>query len=165
MSRTEAVLRLYRAAREFTRRVTGVETLEEAALAYARELGWLPAKEMHERSISQAADHCARKANWFLAEAATHTAQAKVACAERAHGASECERELRALWETGWLSGAHTLPLTINVQADPDAVIAKQRRRIGDLRNALRDLMRDLPEREGASDWHAALERARMVLG
>lgn len=41
MSRTEAVLRLYRAAREFTRRVTGVETLEEAALAYAREMGWV----------------------------------------------------------------------------------------------------------------------------
>lgn len=43
MSRTEAVLTLYRAAREFTRRVTGVETLESAALAYARELGWAPA--------------------------------------------------------------------------------------------------------------------------
>jgi hypothetical protein len=42
MSRTEAVLRLYRAAREFTRRVTGVETLEDAALAYAREMGWVP---------------------------------------------------------------------------------------------------------------------------
>lgn len=46
MSRTEAVLRLYRAAREFTRRVTGVETLEEAALAYAKELGWVEAREM-----------------------------------------------------------------------------------------------------------------------
>lgn len=42
MTVDDTVLALYRAAREFTRRVTGVETLERAALDYARARGWTP---------------------------------------------------------------------------------------------------------------------------
>lgn len=49
-----AVLGLYRAAREFTRRVAGDEALERAALAYARSEGWVPAAEAHDIGIEHA---------------------------------------------------------------------------------------------------------------
>jgi hypothetical protein len=39
------------------------------------------------------------------------------------------------------------------------------RRRVRELTGALRDLLRDLPQREGASGWHAAAAHAREVLG
>lgn len=42
MNPTEAMLALYRAARDFTRRVAGIDGLERAALAYATSLGWAP---------------------------------------------------------------------------------------------------------------------------
>jgi hypothetical protein len=103
VSRTEAVLRLYRAAREFTRRVTGVETLEEAALAYAREMGWAPTPPV---------------------------------------------------------------PLVVNVRADADAVIAEQRRRIGELKTALRDILSGSDDGVMCtSEPHPdAIARARAVL-
>lgn len=51
----DAVLGLYRAAREFTRRVVGVEALERAALEYARSRGWVEAKDPRASYVSPSA--------------------------------------------------------------------------------------------------------------
>lgn len=59
----DAVLGLYRAACEFTRRVVGVEALERAALEYARSKGFERVSWCAERA--QAALDYARSCGWL----------------------------------------------------------------------------------------------------
>lgn len=64
----------------------------------------------------------------------------------------------------GWTPTNRVLVVQSRAGDALESILAEERGKIAALAGALRDLLRDLPEREGSSDWHAAAAHAREVL-